>query len=107
MDLDDCSADTAAKYKSKELLKDHWLKEHFIPIWNDPNLESTMEKAGVPFKNKGSARKSEYDDLFPSSKTFMTVDQLSSFIESIKRVPTTNLEVLLQQCLDQWKVYKG
>lgn len=57
MDLDDCTQEQAEAYKNKSLFLDHWAYDWIVPIYNSPNLEEVMTRAGLPFRKKGIERK--------------------------------------------------
>lgn len=57
MDTDDCTEEQRRLYISKEMFKEHWAYEYIVPIFNTPNLEDVMVKAGIKFDRKGVERK--------------------------------------------------
>ena len=72
-----------------------------VPIFNTPNLENVMVKAGIKFEKKGVERKKEYIKIFPTDKKYSNREgvELTSFVENLKRVQETNLDDFVQCCL--------
>ena len=101
MDTDDCSDEQRKKYISKELFKGHWAYDYIVPIFNTPDLENVMVKAGIKFEKKGVERKKEYIKIFPTDKKYSNREgvELTSFVENLKRVQETNLDDFVQCCL--------
>ena len=94
MDTDDCSDEQRKKYISKELFKGHWAYDYIVPIFNSPDLENTMVKAGIKFEKKGDERKKEYIKIFPTDKKYMKNEslELSSFAKNLSMINETNME---------------
>lgn len=47
MDLDDCTPEKAKQFKDKSMFNGHPLYNYIVPIYNDPNLEKTMQDLGI------------------------------------------------------------
>ena len=101
MDTDDCSAEQREKKKKKNMFKTHWAYDYIVPIFNTPDLENVMVKAGIKFEKKGVERKKEYIKIFPTDKKYSNREgvELTSFVENLKRVQETNLDDFVQCCL--------
>ncbi len=101
MDTDDCSAEQREKFISKNMFKTHWAYDYIVPIFNTPDLENVMVKAGIKFEKKGVERKKEYIKIFPTDKKYSNREgvELTSFVENLKRVQETNLDDFVQCCL--------
>ena len=52
MDTDDCSKTQLAKYKSKEMFKQHWAHSYIVPIFNTNNLEEVVRSVAIPIEKK-------------------------------------------------------
>jgi hypothetical protein len=52
MDTDDCTASRKNEYITKALFKNHWAYDYIVPIFDTPDLEHVMEKAGIKFTKK-------------------------------------------------------
>lgn len=50
------------------MFQKHWAYEYIVPIYNSPDLETILTKAGIKFEKKGVKRKAEYikPELFMS-----------------------------------------
>ena len=101
MDTDDCSDEQRKKYISKELFKGHWAYDYIVPIFNSPDLENTMVKAGIKFEKKGDERKKEYIKIFPTDKKYMKNEsvELSSFAKNLSIIKETNMEYFINYCI--------
>ena len=101
MDTDDCSDEQRKKYISKELFKGHWAYDYIVPIFNSPDLENTMVKAGIKFVKKGDERKKEYIKIFPTDKKYMKNEsvELSSFAKNLSIIKETNMEYFINYCI--------
>lgn len=102
MDTDDCSEEQKKSFISKEMFKSHWAYRYIVPIFNTPNLESVMVKAGIKFEKKGAKRKKEYIKIFPTDKKYSNREgiELKAFAENLKKVQETNLHLFVQFCLE-------
>lgn len=101
MDTDDCSDEQRKKYVNKELFKGHWAYDYIIPIFNSPDLENVMVKAGIKFEKKGDERKKEYIKIFPTDKKYMKNEsiELDSFAKDLVTVKETNMEKFINYCV--------
>ena len=101
MDTDDCTEEQKENFISKQMFKQHWAYEHIVPIFNTPDLESVLVKAGIKFEKKGSKRKKEYIKIFPTDKKYSNREgiELKSFAENLEKVQETNLHNFIQFCL--------
>ncbi len=96
MDLDDCKEEDKAAYLDKSMFKDHWLYPYIIPIYNDPNLESTMKKAGIPVE-----KKKDYIRLFPTNHgNDLDMETAWDFYQKLRDCPCTNMEIYVKYCID-------
>jgi hypothetical protein len=102
MDTDDCTEETKKKYISKELFKGHWAYEYIYPVFNSPELETIMEKAGIKFVKKGDERKKEYIKIFPTDRKYMNKEsvELRDFSDKLKPIENTNLNEFIDFCLE-------
>lgn len=102
MDTDDCTEKQKIDYKNKEMFKDHWLYKYIVPIYNNPELETVLTKAKVPFKKTGDKRKKEYVKLFPTDPKYNKSDeiQIKELYEKLKKINSTNLDLFLDFCLN-------
>lgn len=102
MDTDDCTEEQKKKFKNKEMFKDHWAYDYIVPIYNSPELETVLEKAGVPFKKAGIKRKKEYIKLFPTDDKYNKTDvmQIEELLNNLKFIKETNMDEFLKFCLD-------
>lgn len=101
MDTDDCTEETKRKYISKELFKEHWAYGYIYPIFNSPELETIMVKAGIRFEKKGEERKKEYIKIFPTDKKYLNNEgvELKEFSNKLKAINDTNLNEFIDFCL--------
>lgn len=101
MDTDDCSVEQREKFISKQMFKAHWAYDYIVPIFNTPNLENVMVKAGIKFEKKGAERKKEYIRIFPTDKKYSNREgvELKTFAENLEEVKETNLYEFVQCCL--------
>lgn len=101
MDTDDCTEETKKKYISKELFKGHWAYDYIYPIFNSPELETIMVKAGIKFEKKGEERKKEYIKIFPTDQKYLHNEgvELQDFSNKLKSINETNLNEFIEYCL--------
>ncbi len=101
MDTDDCTEETKKKYISKELFEGHWAYDFICPIFNSPELETIMVKAGIKFEKKGDERKKEYIKIFPTDKKYLHNEgvELHEFSNKLKDISDTNLNMFIDHCL--------
>ena len=83
------------------MFKAHWAYDYIVPIFNTPNLENVMVKAGIKFEKKGAERKKEYIRIFPTDKKYSNREcvELKTFAENLEEVKETNLYEFVQCCL--------
>lgn len=70
MDTDDCADETRKRFINKEMFKNHWAYDYIVPIYNSPELETVMVKAGIKFEKKGDERKKSISKSFLRIKNF-------------------------------------
>ncbi len=101
MDTDDCTEEQKKNFISKQMFKTHWAYEYIVPIFNTPDLEAVMVKAGIKFEKKGIKRKKEYIKIFPTDKKYSNREsiELKSFAEHLSKVQETNLHEFIKYCL--------
>lgn len=102
MDTDDCTEAEKTRFISKEMFKSHWAYEYIVPIYDSPDLENVMVKAGIKFEKKGIERKKEYIRIFPTSKKYQGKEgvELKSFANNLRKVKETNMDVFIDFCLN-------
>lgn len=94
MDVDDCTSETKNKYINKELFKNHWLYEYIVPIYNDPDLEHTMNNANILI-----TRKKDYFIVFPTNHGDLDIKMACDFLEKLKRCKNSNMFEYIEYCL--------
>lgn len=94
MDVDDCSQENKNKFISGEMFATHWLKEYIIPIYNDPNLEKTMEYANIPI-----AKKKDYFIVFPTNEGDLDLKKAEEFAEKLNKCKNSNLYEYVIYCI--------
>ena len=102
MDTDDCTESEKQQFISKEMFRKHWAHEYIVPIYDSPDLENVMVKAGVKFEKKGVERKKEYIKIFPTDKKYKVGEgvELEKFAKDLKKVKETNLDLFVEFCLN-------
>ena len=102
MDTDDCSEAEKERFISKDMFKNHWAYEYIVPIYDSPDLENVMVKAGIKFEKKGVERKKEYIRIFPTSKKYQGKEgiELESFANNLRKVKETNMDEFVEFCLN-------
>lgn len=102
MDTDDCTEIEKQRFISKEMFKKHWAYEYIVPIYDSPDLENVMVKAGIKFEKKGAERKKEYIKIFPTEKKYKVKEgvELKEFAENLKKVKETNMDIFVEFCLN-------
>lgn len=103
MDTDDCSEEQKRNFISKEMFKFHWAYDYIVPVFNSPDLESVLVRAGIKFEKKGDERKKEYIRIFPTDKKYSHREgiELQTFANNLERVKETNLHQFIQYCLEE------
>jgi hypothetical protein len=94
MDVDDCTPEQKNRFITKEMFRGHWLYEYIVPIYNDPNLETTMKAAGIEVE-----RKKDYIKLFPTNRGDLDIDIAKEYLEKIKRCKCSNLNEYIAHCI--------
>lgn len=102
MDTDDCTESEKQRFISKEMFRKHWAYEYIVPIYDSPDLENVMVKAGIKFQKKGVERKKEYIKIFPTDKKYKVGEgvELQKFAIDLEKVNETNLDEFINFCLD-------
>lgn len=102
MDTDDCTESEKQQFISKEMFRKHWAYEYIVPIYDSPDLENVMVKAGIKFEKKGVERKKEYIKIFPTDKKYKVGEgvELGKFAKDLKKVKETNLDLFVDFCLN-------
>ena len=102
MDTDDCTESEKQRFISKEMFRKHWAYEYIVPIYDSPDLENVMVKAGIKFQKKGVERKKEYIKIFPTDKKYKVGEgvELQKFAKDLEKVNETNLDEFINFCLD-------
>lgn len=101
MDTDDCTDETRKRFITKEMFKGHWAYDFIVPIYNSPELESVMVRAGIKFEKKGEERKKEYIKIFPTDKKYFKNEavELRSFADKLQSIKETNLDEFIRHCI--------
>ena len=103
MDTDDCSDQTRKDYISGRMFESSCLKEYIVPIYNSPNLEEVMIKAGIMTKKIPDAQKgSYYSKVFPINQdpfSTDTLEQIHVLSKKLQEVRETNLLEYVNYCL--------
>ncbi|MDI9456294.1 MAG: hypothetical protein GX261_09475 [Spirochaetales bacterium] len=94
MDLDDCNQEMKNRFKNKEMFRKHWLYDYIEPIYNDPNLEQTMNDAEIPI-----TRKSNYIKIFPTNHGDLDLEMAKRFSESLKKCRNSNFREYVEYCI--------
>ena len=102
MDTDDCTKSEKQQFISKEMFRKHWAYEYIVPIYDSPDLENVMVKAGIKFQKKGVERKKEYIKIFPTDKKYKVGEgiELQKFAKDLEKVNETNLDKFINFCLN-------
>ena len=104
MDTDDCTPDMREKYISGEMFKQSVLADYICPIYDSPDLEEVMLKAGY-MKERISDKEKDpfYSKLFPicHDGNEGTIREIEAFASKMRSIKNTNLEILLEYCLEQ------
>ena len=103
MDTDDCSDKAREDYISGRMFEGSCLKEYIVSIYNSPNLEEVMIKAGIMTKKISSSQKgSYYSKVFPINQdpfTNDTLEQIHILSKKLRNVKETNLLEYVDYCL--------
>lgn len=95
MDVDDCTSKQKEDFISKQMFKNHWLYDHIVPIFNDPNLEATMLQAGIAI-----TKKKDYMTIFPTNQGDLNIDMAKDLAEKLKSSTCSNLSSYISYCID-------
>ena len=111
MDTDDCNEDKQKRYINREMFKSHELYDYIFPIYNVRTLEDVMKKSKIHYeKIKTKDKTDTYIKIFPQdSKKIVEkddVEQLQEMCEKLKKVDNTNLEELIEYCINHVKLVK-
>ena len=103
MDTDDCSNQAKEDYISGKMFESSCLKEYIVPIYNSPNLEEVMIKAGIMTRKIPDAQKGRYySKVFPINQAPFsndTLDQIHILSRNLQEVKETNLLEYVNYCL--------
>ena len=103
MDTDDCSDQAREDYTSGRMFESCCLKEYIVPIYNSPNLEEVMIKAGImPNKIPDAQKGLYYSKVFPINKepfSTDTLEQIHVLSKKLQGVKETNLLEYVNYCL--------
>lgn len=94
MDLDDCTCEMANRYKSKELFRGHWLYDHIIPIYNEPNFESTMRELKIEID-----KKKDYIKIFPTNHGDLDLAKAKDLLVKLRSCKSSNLYLYVERCI--------
>jgi hypothetical protein len=94
MDVDDCTPIQKRKFISKEMFKGHWLYDYIVPIYNDPNLEKTMQEANISVN-----KKKNYILIFPTNHGDLDIDIAKEFLNKLEKCNCSNLNEYVSYCI--------
>lgn len=97
MDLDDCTEEIAKKFKDKSMFNGHPLYDYIVPIYNDPNLEKTIEDLGINIDKKQKAK--GYIRIFPHNKGDLDIHTAEKFADKLKSCKGSNLHLYFEYCV--------
>jgi hypothetical protein len=103
MDTDDCSDKAREEFVSGKMFENSCLREYIVPIFNSPNLENVMIKAGIMTKKIPDSQKGRfYSKVFPINQepfTCDTLEQIMILSDKLRKVKETNLLEFIDYCL--------
>ena len=103
MDTDDCSDQAREDYISGKMFESSCLKEYIVPVYNSPNLEEVMIKAGImPNKIPDAQKGLYYSKVFPINQepfSTDTLEQIHVLSKKLQGVKETNLLEYVDYCL--------
>lgn len=102
MDLDDCNDEMRKKFLTKEMFNNHWLYDYIVPIYNDPDLEQTMNEAGISIKKN---EKEKYFKIFPTNHGDLDIKMAHEFYESLKNCKNSNFKDYIEYCISLVRNY--
>ena len=104
MDTDDCTSEQKKSFIDKSMFINHPLYEYIYPIFNCPDLEEVLVKAGIMVKKiKNEQKGSYYFKTFPiNSEPFSmnSYNEIEDLMNKLKLVKNNNLNEFLKYCLD-------
>ena len=90
-------------YSPAQYKKSSCLKEYIVPIYNSPNPEEVMIKAGIMTKKIPDAQKGRYySKVFPINQDSFstdTLEQIHVLSKKLQEVRETNLLEYVNYCL--------
>jgi hypothetical protein len=95
MDLDDCTPTQMQNYINKRMFAGHWLYDYITPIYNEPNLESTMGRLGISIEIK-----KDYVSIFPTNHGDLDVNIAKEYCKKFNSCGSTNLDEYFKYCLE-------
>lgn len=106
MDMDDCinegRPENADRFKNKEMFENHWLYEHIVPIYNDPDVEAMVNIIDPNVRHN-------LDDIkrfLKKIKSPNAVEFWNDFSNRIRPKRCTNFEIFIDYCVN-WAVEKA
>lgn len=97
MDLDDCTPEKAKQFKDKSMFNGHLLYDYIVPIYNDPNLEQTMQDIGINIDEKEKVE--GYIKIFPTNKGDLDIHMAEHFADKLKSCKNSNLYEYFEYCV--------
>lgn len=97
MDLDDCDLIRAQKFKDRSMFKGHLLYDYIVPIYNDPNLEKTMQDIGINIDSKEKVK--GYIKVFPGKKGDLDISMVKQYADKLKKCNNSNLYLYFEYCV--------
>lgn len=98
MDLDDCTQEKAEQFKDKSLFNGHILYDYIVPIYNDPNLEKTIQDLGININRKEKVK--DYIKIFPTNRGDLDIHMAEEFAEKLnKKCKSSNLGLYFDYCV--------
>lgn len=97
MDLDDCTPEKAKQFKDKSMFNGHPLYNYIVPIYNDPNLEKTMQDLGINIDAKEKIK--GYIRIFPTNKGDLDIHMAEQFADKLKNCKNSNLYLYFEYCV--------
>lgn len=97
MDLDDCTPEKAKQFKDKSMFNGHHLYNYIVPIYNDPNLEKTMQDLGIKIDTKEKIK--GYIKIFPTNRGDLDIYMAEEFAAKLKRCKNSNLHLYFEYCV--------
>lgn len=97
MDLDDCEVQKAKEFKDKTMFIGHPLYDYIVPIYNDPNLEGTMEDIGISINPREKVK--GYFRIFPTNKGDLDINMAIEYANKLKECKNSNLYLYFEYCI--------